>query len=65
METQRQTNGDAITADGQEPMLDNSADKDWIASCTSDVNSTSNNQLWKSLLLDLDLGPTSPSRTYA
>ena len=31
METQTQTNGNAITVAGQKPMLDNSMDKDRIA----------------------------------
>ena len=31
METQRQTNGDAIMVGGQKPMLNNSIDRDWIA----------------------------------
>ena len=31
METQRQTNGDAITVGGWKPELDNSIDKDQIA----------------------------------
>ena len=31
IETQRQTNGDAITVGGQKPMSDNSIDRDWIA----------------------------------
>ena len=34
METQRQTNSEAITVGGQKPMLDNSMDKDRIAWCT-------------------------------
>ena len=31
METQQQTNGDAIMVGGQKPKLDNGIDKDWIA----------------------------------
>ena len=44
IETQRQTNGDAITVGGQKAMLDKSIDRDWIAQCTNNVNSTNNNQ---------------------
>ena len=31
METQQQTNGNAMMVGGQKPMLDNSIDRDWIA----------------------------------
>ena len=44
METQRQTNSDAITVGGQKPMLDKCTDRDWIAEYANDVNSTNNNQ---------------------
>ena len=47
METQRQTNSNAITVDSQKPMLDNSIDRDRIAWYANDVNSTDNNQPWK------------------
>ena len=47
METQWQTNGDAITICGQKPMLDNSIDRDQISYSANDVNSTNNNHPWK------------------
>ena len=40
--------------------LDTSVDRDRIAYYTNDVNSTNNNQSWKSLLWDPDAGPSSP-----
>ena len=47
METQQQTNSDAITVDDQKPVLDNCIDKDWITCYANDANSTGNSQPWK------------------
>ena len=44
METQGQTNGDAITVGGQKPMFDKSINRDQITQYTNDVNSNDNNQ---------------------
>ena len=56
METQQQTNGDAITVSSQKPILDDSIDRDQSTYYANDVNSTNNNQPWKSLLWDPILG---------
>ena len=47
MKTQRQTNGDVITVDGQKPVLANSMDRERVAYYTNNVTSTGNNQPWK------------------
>ena len=39
----RQTNSNAITIDGQKPILDNSIDKDWITYSAPDIISTNIN----------------------
>ena len=44
METQRQSNGNAIMVGGQKPMLNNGINRDQIAYYTNDVNGTDNNQ---------------------
>ena len=44
VDTQRQTNGNVITVDGQKLMLDNSIEKDQIAYSAPDFNGTGNNQ---------------------
>ena len=65
MKTQQQTNGDAITASGQKPMLDNSIGKDRIAYSSTPIILTAPITVdpEKRLLLDPDPGPSSPSRT--
>ena len=55
VEIQQQTNGNAITVDGQKPMLDNSIEKTRSLGAP-DFNSTGNNQPWKNACCGIQPG---------
>ena len=62
IESQRQTNCDAITGGGQKPMLDNNIGKDRIAYIVYLMLTITINPE-KNLLWDPDLSPSSPLGT--